>query len=117
MPPEPTEKRPKRRRRRHNRDWRSAARHPAVWLGLTIACLIGGGAYAATGCSGWDPSEPFYRHAPDVDRALELYDSGQFESAEEVLEEYLRSGRCDEGKISLPPEVMRKTFGKGQGGV
>lgn len=96
MPLEPTAKRNKKKG-----GIKSAARHPAVWVGLLLACLAGGGAYAATGCSGWDPSEPFERNSPDVDRALELYDSGQFESAEEVLEEYLGTGPCQEGKIGL----------------
>jgi tetratricopeptide (TPR) repeat protein len=82
-----------------------------LWLALLGACLVGAIGWLATGCGGWDPSEPFDRNSPDVDRAIDLIDSGQFESAEEVLETYLGTGPCGDGGIGLPQAVRDKHSG------
>jgi len=82
-----------------------------LWLALVGACLVGAIGWLVTGCGGWDPTEPFERNAPDVDRAIELMDSGQFESAEEVLETYLGTGPCGDGGIGLPQAVRDKHNG------
>lgn len=87
------------------------ATHPAVWLALIVACLLGGLGYLVAGCGDWTPSEPFTRNAPDVDRAIELYDAGQFESAEEALTTYLTTGPCSDGSIGLPKRVYEKYNG------
>jgi tetratricopeptide (TPR) repeat protein len=89
------------------RGWRPP---PLFWLLLLLACGAGAAGWLA-GCGGWDPTEPFERNAPDVDRAIELIDSGQFESAEQVLETYLTTGECNEGVIGLPPAVRDKHNG------
>ena len=88
--------------RRVRRDWRRTIKHPAVWLGLLGACLLGAFSYLV-GCSGWDPNQPFHRDSPVVDRALELYDSGQYKTAEEILEDYLGTGPCKDGLLGFPP--------------
>lgn len=87
------------------------ATHPGVWLALIVACLLGGLGYLVAGCGDWTPSEPFTRNAPDVDRAIELYDAGQFESAEEALTTYLTTGPCSDGNIGLPKRVYEKYNG------
>jgi len=85
--------------------------HPALWLVLVVACLLGAAGWLLSGCGGWEPDEPFTRNSPDVDRALELYEAGQFDSAEEVLEAYLGTGPCSDGSIGLPPAVRDKYSG------
>ncbi|MCA9622253.1 MAG: hypothetical protein KC731_24685 [Myxococcales bacterium] len=87
------------------------ATHPAVWLMLIVTCLLGGLGYLVVGCGEWDPRRPFERNAPDVDRAIDLYDAGQFESAAEALETYLNTGPCSDGSIGLPPQVRQKHNG------
>ena len=85
--------------------------HPALWITLLGACVIGALGWLFSGCDGWEPSEPFTRNSPEVDRALALYEAGQFESAEEVLEAYLGTGPCGDGNIGLPPAVRDKHNG------
>ncbi|HHH30650.1 MAG TPA: hypothetical protein ENK57_20225 [Polyangiaceae bacterium] len=87
------------------------ATHPVVWAVLVVACLLGGLGYLVTGCGDWTPSEPFTRNAPDVDRAIDLYDAGQYESAEEALTTYLTTGPCSDGSIGLPKRVYEKYNG------
>jgi Ca-activated chloride channel family protein len=84
---------------------------PSLWLGLVLACLGGAVGSAATGCSGWEPSEPFERDSPAVNEAIRLMDSGQFDSAEQVLESYLGTGPCGDGGLGLPPTVRDRPNG------
>lgn len=84
---------------------------PRLWLLLLVACVTGAVTSLVTGCSGWDPTEPFTRNAPEVDEALRLLDAGQFESAEEVLERYLNTGPCGDAGIGLPPTVRDRPNG------
>ena len=79
-----------------------------VWVTLLCASLVGATGWG-TGCSGWDPSEPFTRNAPDVNEALARLDAGELQSAEKLLEEYLGTGPCSEGNIGLPPAVRVKS--------
>ena len=62
-------------------------------------------------CSGWDPSKPFEREAPQVNEAIELYDGGDAGSAEKVLEAYLLTGHCSEGNIGTPDRLNEKPNG------
>lgn len=62
-------------------------------------------------CSGWDPSKPFEREAPQVNEAIELYDGGDAGSAEKVLEAYLLTGHCSEGNIGTPNRLNEKPNG------
>ena len=82
-----------------------------VWIGLALACLAGALAWTFTGCGSWNPSEPFHRQAPEVAEAIAKLDAGAFESAEEVLEQYLETGACADGGIGLPPKVRKRPDG------
>jgi tetratricopeptide (TPR) repeat protein len=90
------------------KSWRAWLTHPALWVTLVLACVAGGVGSLASGCSGWDPTEPFTRNAPDVDRALEDIDAGEYPSAEEALEDYLGTGPCGKAGIGLPQSVHEK---------
>ena len=89
---------------------RTGSRGKWAATALALACLAGAMAYVA-GCSGWDPSEPFQRNAPEVEEARHHLDAGQAESAEEVLERYLGTGPCTDGGIGLPDTVRQKPHG------
>ncbi len=83
----------------------------ALLATFALACL-GGAAFSATaGCSGWDPTSPFERNAPEVDRAISELDAGQLESAEQALETYLGTGACSDAGIGLPDTVRQKPNG------
>jgi tetratricopeptide (TPR) repeat protein len=83
----------------------------ALALLLGAACLLGGAFSAASGCNGWDPTSPFERNAPEVDRAIRDLDAGSHESAEQALESYLGTGACSDAGIGLPDSVRQKPNG------
>ncbi len=87
--------------------------HRAVLSGFLAACFIGalGQGVMGLGCSGWDPKKPFERENPDVNRALDMVEDGQFENAEEVLTEYLDIEGCKEAKINLPKNLAQRSDG------
>ncbi len=91
--------------------WRSPAVQRALGTVFVLACFIGGASYLASGCSGWDPRNPFERNSPTVDQALEDLDAGRYQSAEEALETYLGTGMCSDGGIGLPDTVRQKYNG------
>ncbi|MBX3191319.1 MAG: tetratricopeptide repeat protein [Labilithrix sp.] len=62
-------------------------------------------------CSGWDPSRPFEREAPQVREAIGHLDGGDAQSANDLLQEYLSTGSCKEGNIGTPPRVREKSNG------
>jgi hypothetical protein len=68
-------------------------------------------AWMASGCSGWDPREPFTHNAPEVEHARKDLDAGSLVSAEEILEKYLDTGACADGGIGLPDSVRQKSSG------
>ncbi len=65
----------------------------------------------ALGACGWDPSRPFDRDAPAVTRAIAALDAGDATAAAATLEEYLSTGKCDEGKIGTPDGLKRRPNG------
>ena len=64
-------------------------------------------------CSGWDPSRPFDREAPEVKEAVTMLaaDGGDAAVAGNVLEEYLATGQCKEGSIGTPPRIRERSNG------
>jgi tetratricopeptide (TPR) repeat protein len=91
--------------------FRKSIASPIIGGGFIAACVIGASAHAVSGCSGWDPTEPFERNAPDFDRAIDLMDAGDFESAQEVIAAYLGTGTCSSAGIGLPEAVRQKPDG------
>lgn len=63
-------------------------------------------------CSGWDPSRPFEREAPEVRESItHLGDAGDAQAAMGILEEYLVTGQCKEGNIGTPNRVRERPNG------
>lgn len=62
-------------------------------------------------CSGWDPSRPFEREAPEVREAIGHIDAGDAATAGGILEEYLATGQCKEGNIGTPTRVRERANG------
>jgi len=91
--------------------------------GFLGACLLGAMGHMSFGCSGWDPTRPFERNNPDVDRALEMLEASEYENAEEVLRKYLKATECKrteklvkgqnvvEGELELPRKLKGKENG------
>ncbi len=85
------------------------ARRGFPWL--LMASVAMGAVRFGVGCSGWDPTKPFERNAPDVDRALQMIEQGDYDNAEEVLSQYLGTGVCNAGEIGLPATVRERPDG------
>ena len=63
------------------------------------------------GACGWDPSHPFDRDAPPVKQAIGALDAGDATAATDLLEQYLSTGACAEGKIGAPDTLKTKPNG------
>ena len=61
----------------------------------------------AAACSGWSPSKPFEREAPPVKEAIGALDAGDASAASNVLEAYLSTGKCKDGKIGQPDALKK----------
>lgn len=79
------------------------AKRAGATAAATIALLV----VANTGCEG-KVSDLFQRHSPSVDDAIASLDAGDSEKAVELLEQYLATGKCEEGAIGAPPSVSNK---------
>lgn len=97
--------------RKVKRDWRERLRHPVVWVGLILCSLVGAMVWLGTGCGGWDPREPLMRNAPEVDEAIALMDAGDYTQAAQVLQNYLGTGKCQDGEIGVPTAVRERPDG------
>jgi hypothetical protein len=75
------------------------------------ALLFGAAACAWVAACGWNPSRPFDREAPEVNRAITDLDGGDAASATGRLEEYLSTGACKEGNIGAPELLKRRPDG------
>jgi hypothetical protein len=60
---------------------------------------------------GWDPSHPFEREAPPVKQAIGALDAGDATAASQLLEEYLSTGGCADGKIGAPDLLKTRPNG------
>jgi tetratricopeptide (TPR) repeat protein len=68
------------------------------------------GALVLAAC-GWDPSRPFEREAPEVQKATAALDAGDAHAASNLLEDYLNTGACAEGQIGAPALLTKKPDG------
>ena len=75
-------------------------RHRLAVVGATAALW-------AAACSGWSPSKPFEREAPPVKEAIAALDAGDATAAGSVLEDYLSTGKCKDGKIGQPDSLKK----------
>jgi tetratricopeptide (TPR) repeat protein len=90
---------------------RKASLRP-IALAASVVVALGLGAWvAASGCSGWDPTKPFERNAPEVDQALADLDAGKLESAADALQRYLGTGPCTDAGLGLPDLVRQRPDG------
>lgn len=60
---------------------------------------------------GWNPSRPFDREAPPVQRAVGDFDAGDAAAAAAVLEDYLSTGTCKDGNIGTPDVLAKRPDG------
>lgn len=90
--PPPKKRRPKRR-----------VRSAATAL-LTLSLMLG---WLLVGCAK-QRNELWMRDAPAVDRAIEAYEAGDAGAAVGLLEQYLATGKCEQGNIGAPESVRTK---------
>jgi Ca-activated chloride channel homolog len=90
--PPPRKRRPKRRGAR------------AVTAALTLAFAY---AWLLVGCAK-ERSQLWMRNAPVVDEAIAAYDGGDAGAAVSLLEQYLATGKCEQGNIGAPESVRSK---------
>lgn len=76
-----------------------------------LAVLTACGALWAAACSGWSPTKPFEREAPPVKEAISALDAGEAGSATALLEAYLSTGKCSDGKIGAPDSIRKLSNG------
>ena len=76
---------------------------------VVTAALILAFAYAlvAVGCAK-QRNELWMRNAPAVDEAIAAYDAGDAGSAVSLLQQYLATGKCEQGNIGSPESVREK---------
>lgn len=75
-------------------------------LVVATAC----GAMWIAACA-WDPSHPFDREAPPVKQAINALDAGDATVATDLLEQYLSTGGCADGKIGAPESLHTRSNG------
>lgn len=73
--------------------------------------VAGAVACAWVAACGWNPSRPFDREAPEVNRAITDLDAGDASSATGRLEDYLSTGPCKDGNIGAPDLLKRRPDG------
>jgi Ca-activated chloride channel family protein len=90
--PPPKKRRPKRRG--------SRAVTAALMLAFAYAWLL-------VGCAK-ERNQLWMRNAPAVDEAIAAYDGGDAGAAVSLLEQYLATGKCEQGNIGAPESVRSK---------
>jgi Ca-activated chloride channel family protein len=90
--PPPKKRRPKRRGSR------------AVTAALMFAFAY---AWLLVGCAK-ERNQLWMRNAPAVDEAIAAYDGGDAGAAVSLLEQYLATGKCEQGNIGAPESVRSK---------
>jgi Ca-activated chloride channel family protein len=72
-------------------------------VSILIGAALVGALVHLGGCDA--RSDPFVRHAPAVDQALDALDAGDAGAAVEQLQRYLGTGRCEAGEIGAPESL------------
>lgn len=81
-------------------------RPKTAWVRATLVAPVLA-AFWMWGC-GWNPTRPFERNAPEVDKAIGALDAGDATAAIDLLQQYLSTGRCSDGTIGLPDRVRER---------
>ena len=90
--------------RKRDRRRRSTRPIPAGSPAILLVFLLGAG-----GCNDGF-KDPFIRHSPEVDRAIEVLEKGDAAGAAAgILERYLSTGSCKNGQIETPDSVRQRT--------
>ncbi|MGH7284941.1 MAG: tetratricopeptide repeat protein [Polyangiaceae bacterium] len=84
--------------------YRRLQRRNRAIVALACASLV------ATACA-WDPSHPFDHDVPEVNKAISALDAGDAAVAAETLEDYLKTGECNNGSLGIPDLVKKKPDG------
>jgi len=69
-----------------------------------VAASIGFAALLPAACN-WNPTRPFERNAPPVEKAIAELDAGEAGAAAQLLESFLQTGACAEAQIGVPERV------------
>ena len=79
-------------------------RRKRVVVFLACASLV------ASACA-WDPAHPFDHDVPEVDKAISALDAGDAAVAAQTLEDYLKTGECNNGSLGIPDLVKKRPDG------
>ena len=71
-----------------------------------LACVT----LLASACA-WDPSHPFDHDVPEVNKAVASLDAGDASFAAQTLEDYLKTGECNNGSLGIPDLVKKRPDG------
>jgi Ca-activated chloride channel family protein len=91
---------PRRRRRRLKRGAGTSEEATMGWTGAALVVCLG-----LAGCN-TIADRLFERHAPPVDKAIGALDAGDAAAAVELLQQYLSTGQCKDGRIGTPDRVQ-----------
>jgi Ca-activated chloride channel family protein len=93
---------PRQRKRKARSKASATAEGAATWVGLaSLVLTLLAGCHRAT-------DRIFERNAPEVDQAVGVMDAGDASAAVGLLEQYLSTGKCDNGKIGIPDRVRER---------
>lgn len=104
--PTPVKPPPPRRLRASRRQRKVKKLAAAALVGCSIPCLLA----TLVSCEE-QRNKLFIRHSPKVDEAIvALVDAGDAGASASILQNYLSTGKCEEGSIGTPESVTRLHF-------
>ena len=75
-----------------------------------VVVSLAGFSLVASACA-WDPSHPFDHDVPEVNKAISALDAGDATVAAQTLEDYLKTGECNNGSLGIPDLVKKRPDG------